>query len=152
MADNNVTPKWNSTERNGVTYSFVTAETAEPVCALTTETDMFYLVTAEVVAGANDNYDETNSYIFAGSFKNDGGTLTQTGTTTPLHSAEDHAGWAAGGAMELEDAAGHLRDDLTEQDPRREPGREAAVDQQRRAAGTTRRRRRERIDAARAFR
>lgn len=85
---------WTSVNNQGVTFTFSDAQPAEPVVKFTTRTDMGYLITAKVVAVATDNYDEVNSYIFAGTFENDGGTLTQTSTTTSIHSKEGHAGWA----------------------------------------------------------
>lgn len=103
MADTKDPIKWSTGESNGVTYTFTTAQTAEPICYFTTRTDMGYLVIAEVVAVATDNYDEVNSYIFAGTFKNDGGTLTQVSTTTDIHGKEGHAGWDADFAVSSPD-------------------------------------------------
>jgi hypothetical protein len=94
MANAQAAFKWNSIVEPGITFTFSDAQTAEPVAYFTTETNSAYLITAKVVAAATDNWDEVNTYIFAGTFENDGGTLTQTSTTTDIHTKEGHAGWA----------------------------------------------------------
>lgn len=81
----------NFVHQKGVTYKSVTAAT-HVVAQFQTETDMGYHIVFDVVCIANDNYDETNSYRLIGTFQNDGGTLTQVGSTTTDHSAEGHAG------------------------------------------------------------
>lgn len=103
MANAQIPFPWTSVRSDGVTATFSDAQTAEPIVKFTTRTDMGYLVTAKVVAVATDNYDEVNSYVFAGTFENDGGTLTQTSTTTSIHSKEGHAGWAADFAVSSPD-------------------------------------------------
>lgn len=89
------TPAWNTKLANGTTMRFVDAQTAIPVVNLATKTDNAYLVTAEVIAVADDNYDEVNAYVLFGAFKNDGGTLAQSGSTNIDTSIEGHGGWAA---------------------------------------------------------
>jgi len=75
----------------GVTYKSITAA-AHVVAQFQTQTDMGYHIVVDMIAVSVDNYDEVNSYRLIGTFKNDGGTLTQVGSTTTDHSAEGHAG------------------------------------------------------------
>lgn len=75
----------------GVTYKSITAA-AHVVADFQTRTDMGYHVIVDMISVAVDNYDEVNSYRLIGTFQNDGGTLTQVGSTTTDHSAEGHAG------------------------------------------------------------
>ncbi len=63
------------------------------VATITTESDTSYTVYAKVTGTETVDHDETGSYIRVGSFKNDGGVLTQIGSTTALHTAEDTVAW-----------------------------------------------------------
>ena len=58
-----------------------------------TASDTVTHVTAVVVAKQTTDFSEMASYRITGTFKNDGGVLTQVGTTTVEHSAESDAAW-----------------------------------------------------------
>jgi len=72
-----------------------TDATVTSLWTLTTVSDTIYQVRATVIATETTDHDEAASYELIATFKNDGGTLTQVGTTTVAHSAEDTAGWDA---------------------------------------------------------
>ena len=79
---------------DGVTTHWTAAAT-NVVAKLQTRTNMGYMVKADVIAIATDNYDEVNAYTITAAFKNDGGTLAQVGSTDIDVSIEGHAGWSA---------------------------------------------------------
>jgi len=60
-----------------------------------TDSDSCTHITATVAGIETVDGDEAASYVIHGTFKNDGGVLSQIGTTTTSHSAEDTAGWNA---------------------------------------------------------
>lgn len=60
-----------------------------------TASDTSYHVETTVIATETTDNDETASYKLHGTFKNDGGVLTQIGSTTSAHAAEDTVGWDA---------------------------------------------------------
>ena len=73
-----------------VTTTDATVTTLELV---DTANDAVYHAEAIVMATETAAHDEMASYHIAGTFRNDGGTLTQVGATTVIHSAEDTVGW-----------------------------------------------------------
>lgn len=68
---------------------------ATQTVAATIETfnDRCYVVEAVILATETDDHDEVASYGRVATFRNDGGTLTQVGTTTSLWTHEDTGGW-----------------------------------------------------------
>jgi len=77
-----------------------TTDATQTVAAtIPTFTDRAYLVTAKVLATETVDHDEVGSYVMVGLFKNDGGTLTQVGSTTDLSVIESTAGWAVAFAV-----------------------------------------------------
>ena len=64
--------------------------------AISTDVDKTYQVMAYIIGSRADEVaTDTGSYILAGTFKNSGGTLTQLGSTTTVHSAEDNSSYDA---------------------------------------------------------
>lgn len=73
----------------------VTTDTTKTTIAtLETVNDRVYHVVATIVA-INDTAATVASYILAATFKNDGGTLSQVGSTSTVHSAESNASLAS---------------------------------------------------------
>lgn len=70
-----------------------TNSSATTLYAFQTDADSVNHCEGIVTAARTDTYAEVASYHKAATFKNDGGTLTKTGTTTTIHEAEDAAGW-----------------------------------------------------------
>ena len=81
-------------ETVGVVVTTTNATVSNAV-TFTTQNDRGYLVEARIIAQEQADHDETNSYILAGTFQNDGGTLTQISTDTAVHSKEGTSGWDA---------------------------------------------------------
>jgi len=69
-----------------------TNATPANVMTLRTENDSGHMVTTNCSAIKSDG-SEVGGYVIHGVFKNDGGTLTQVGTTTSAHTSEDDATW-----------------------------------------------------------
>jgi hypothetical protein len=89
---------YTSTATGQLTQSTEVDTTDATVTSLYTEAtsnDIAYHMEAAIVATETDAHDEVASYLIAATFKNDGGVLTQVGSTTVMHSAEDTAGWDA---------------------------------------------------------
>jgi len=63
--------------------------------SLSTVSNALYHITATIVAVNSDFHDDGASYVLHGTFKNDGGTLTQIGTTSVAHNAESDSNWDA---------------------------------------------------------
>jgi len=87
--------------QGGVSYqqavSVTTADaTVTTLRTISTEPDSAFHVTAYVCGHETTDSDETASYVIHGTFQNDGGTLTQIGSTTDAHTAEVTAAWACG--------------------------------------------------------
>lgn len=77
-----------------------TTDATETVAAtIATKTDRAYHVLAQILATETDDHDEIASYIIAGTFKNDGGTLTQVGSTGEVYTAESTGSWAVAFAV-----------------------------------------------------
>jgi hypothetical protein len=81
-----------------VKFSKTTANTTDATVTsaftLTSASDTSYLMRAWVIATETVDHDETAGYGKAGVFKNDGGTLTQIGSTANIIAdREDTAGW-----------------------------------------------------------
>lgn len=85
-------PAINNQNLHGVPVN-TTDATVTVAATVATITDRAYLVTAKVLATETTDHDEVASYGRVGTFKNDGGTLTQVGSTTSLWTHEDTAGW-----------------------------------------------------------
>lgn len=81
------------TLRKGI-YVNTTDATQTTAARFTTKSDRGYLAVVHVVAQETADHDETASYIVAGTFQNDGGTLTLVSTVTTIHEKETTAGWA----------------------------------------------------------
>jgi hypothetical protein len=79
--------------RYGVAFN-TTASTANQVAATfpCNRNDTLYTLYAIVLAVATDNFDEGQSYGRVGTFLNDGGTVTQVGSTTSLWTHETVGG------------------------------------------------------------
>ena len=89
---------YTSTATGQLTQSTEADTTDATVTSLYTEAtsnDIAYHMEAAIVATETDAHDEAASYLIAATFKNDGGVLSQVGSTTVMHSAEDTAGWNA---------------------------------------------------------
>lgn len=71
-----------------------TDATETSIGTYTTADDYVYHVEAEVLGTVNGGGNAA-TYKLIASFKNDSGTLSQIGSTTTVHSAEDAAGWDA---------------------------------------------------------
>ena len=85
-------PATNTTKRTGVSVT-TTDATVTDATLFTTQSNKAYHVVAKVVATETADHDEVAGYIRAATFKNDGGTLTQVGSTTAVATHEDTAGW-----------------------------------------------------------
>jgi len=89
----------NGTRENGeviVNNTVATTDATETtLTTIASTSNRIYHVTATVVATETTDHDEAASYVLHGTFKNDGGTLTQVGNTTAAHTAENTAGWDA---------------------------------------------------------
>ena len=76
-----------------------TDATVTTLLTIATASNTTYLVRAFVAArrtgGASGTASDSAGYTFVGTFKNASGTLTQVGTTTAVHTAEDQAAWNA---------------------------------------------------------
>jgi hypothetical protein len=73
----------------------ITTDATQTVAAtIATFTDRAYQVIAKVLATETTDHDEIASYLLVAAFKNDGGTLTQVGSTTNLSTLESTGGWA----------------------------------------------------------
>ena len=59
-----------------------------------TKIDTSYHVMARIVAVETVDHDEMAAYTIVGGFKNDGGTLTQVGSTAALVTIESTSAWA----------------------------------------------------------
>ena len=74
-----------------------TNNTVTTLHTVATSTNNSYIVEAKVLArrtgGSSGTASDTAGYKIIGVFKNNGGTLTQVGTTTIEHTSEDQAGW-----------------------------------------------------------
>lgn len=79
--------------RYGVAFN-TTAATANQVAATIplNRNNTAYVVTARIVSLATDEFDEADSYGRVGTFLNDGGTVSQVGSTTSLWTHETVAG------------------------------------------------------------
>lgn len=95
------------TLRTGV-YVNTTGATETTGARFTTKADRGYLAVAHVIAQETADHDETASYIVAGTFQNDGGTLTLVSTQTDIHVKETTAGWAVTLDAATEDNDGDL--------------------------------------------
>ena len=85
-------PNINNRNLHGVPVN--TTDATQTVAAVVeTATDRAYLLTAKVVATETTDHDEAASYGRAATFANDGGTVSQVGSTTDLWTHEDTAGW-----------------------------------------------------------
>jgi len=73
-----------------------TDATTTTMITVTTATDTAYHVVAQGIGVNTDDYSEVGSYYRVATFKNDGGTLSQVGSTTEVHAQEDVAGWNVG--------------------------------------------------------
>lgn len=71
-------------------------DTSAPWIAATIQTfpDRVYQVLAKILAVETEDHDEAASYILVGVFLNDGGTLSQVGSTTDVSTIESTGGWA----------------------------------------------------------
>jgi hypothetical protein len=79
---------------SGAVYNATTTDaTVTSLVSISSSSDHIYHVTANVVATETVDHDEAASYTIVGTFRNDGGTLTQVGSTTTVHSEENTAGW-----------------------------------------------------------
>jgi len=81
--------------RHGVPIS-TTDATPTVAATLQTEKDKVYHIYARVVGIETVDHDEAAAYSRYAAFKNDGGTLTQLGSTATPFTAEDTAGWDVG--------------------------------------------------------
>lgn len=70
-----------------------TDNTPTTIWSFETESNTAYTVTATVTAKETVDSDEVAGYKLAGTFRNDGGTLTLVGSDTSYHTAEDTVGW-----------------------------------------------------------
>lgn len=78
-----------------------TTDATETVAAtIPTFTDRAYHVHATIVATETDDHDEVASYEIAATFKNDGGTVTQVGSTGEIYAGESTGGWAVAFAVD----------------------------------------------------
>lgn len=98
------------TLRTGV-YVNTTDATQTTAARFTTKSDRGYLAVAHVIAQETADHDETASYIVAGTFQNDGGTLTLVSTVTTIHEKETTAGWGVTLDAATEDNDGDLTSD-----------------------------------------
>ena len=87
-------PAHNTILRTGVTDQ-TTDATVTTAATVATESDVAYHVVARIVAYETPSGNEAAGYERAATFKNDGGTLTQVGSTTALATHEDTGGWDA---------------------------------------------------------
>jgi len=85
-------PKHNTSFRTGVSVATTDATVTEAT-TFQTESNKAYLVWLRVIATETADHDEVAGYIRAGTFKNDGGTLTQIGSTTSVATHEDTGAW-----------------------------------------------------------
>lgn len=82
-------------DRAGV-YTNTTDATVTTAAEFATVSNRAYNAIAIVTATETDDFDEVASYMLEACFKNDGGTLTQVGSTRSLHTAnESTGGWDA---------------------------------------------------------
>ena len=80
--------------RNIHGVGFNTTDATQSVAAtIPTYTDSVFQVVASIVAAATADRSKAASYVLVGAFKNNGGTLTQIGSTTVLSFLETDAGW-----------------------------------------------------------
>lgn len=85
--------------RHGV--ELTTTDATETVAVtFQTETDKVYHVTGRVAAIETADHDEAAAYTVMGAFKNDGGTLTQIGSTGAIFTAENTGGWGVAFAVD----------------------------------------------------
>lgn len=85
-------PAINNRNLHGVPVN--TTDATQTVAAtVSTDTDRLYVLTAIIGAVDTGDYNEGASYGRVATFKNDGGTVTQIGSTTSLWTHEDTAGW-----------------------------------------------------------
>lgn len=71
-----------------------TDATATTAAVYDTANNHVYHVVAHIAAIETDSHNEAASHTLIGTFKNDGGTLTQVGSTSTTHTAEDGLGWS----------------------------------------------------------
>ena len=83
---------YNIKERDGSVLNTTAATANQVAVTIPTETDTLYLVEAVITAVATDNFDEGQAYGIVGLFKNDGGTLSQIGSTGTLFTAIESVG------------------------------------------------------------
>lgn len=80
--------------RNIFGVGIATDDATQTVAAtIATATDTAYQVILKVLATETTDHDEIASYVLIGAFKNDGGTLTQVGSTTDVSTIESTGGW-----------------------------------------------------------
>lgn len=90
------TPKLNVVSRAGVSYHLDSAAT-HTVATLTTQKDTAYHITATFVMQEVGAESKVSSVVLMGTFYNDGGTVTQQGTTTSVHAEEGITGTKTAG-------------------------------------------------------
>lgn len=77
-----------------------TTDATETVAAtFQTKTDTAYYIRARIVAVETVDHDEIGVYDIIGGFKNDGGTLTQVGSTAAVATIESTSAWAVAFAV-----------------------------------------------------
>lgn len=87
--------QFNVATRDGVVFSTTNSDLTNAV-TFATRVNKLYWFEVKVMAIRTDTYDQAAQYWLAAAFRNDGGTLTQVGSTRSVITAnEDAAGWIA---------------------------------------------------------